>query len=152
MCILGVRCSSSDFSYVVIRGPRSLPEIIASATIAFPKGFSRSQELKWLAQELESLVGRHKPRAIGLKGTEGQASRGAPFVRRVENEAIAFLVAAENGITHVVRRVNSSIAKGLGLKGKARYLTTHLDTSAIAEYTSYPDKVRDALLVAWSLC
>ena len=52
-------------------------------------------------------------------------------------------------ISSKIKKVKATIAKDLGLKGKARYLST-LDTSSIPNYSSYSEKMREAVLVGRS--
>ena len=42
-----------------------------------------------------------------------------------------------------------TLAKDLGLKGKARYLLT-FDTSPIPDFADLDEKMKDAVLCAWS--
>jgi hypothetical protein len=49
-----------------------------------------------------------------------------------------------------VRKVKATIAKDLGLPGKPRSLTTDLDASVFPEYKDAPEKIKEAILVAWS--
>jgi hypothetical protein len=91
MSFLGIRCSNNDFSYVVLSGTKEQPKIELKDSVVFPKGYSRSQSLKWFLQELEEIYKKDPNiRLIGIKGAEPMASRGKSFVARVENEAMVF--------------------------------------------------------------
>lgn len=147
--ILGLRCSASDYAYAVMQGARSKPALVSSGLELFPKGFSRLQCVHWLLQELETILNTNTCSAIVIKGFEGP-KRDSSFVARVEHESAAYIAAHNVGIKLVTRKVNSTIAKELGLKGRARYLSSRLDTSVIAGYDEIPKKTQEAILAAWS--
>ena len=50
----------------------------------------------------------------------------------------------------IFRKVKSTIAKDLGLKGRGHYLQTELDTSVIPGFGSKSEKEKDAILAGWS--
>ena len=124
LTILGIRCSNKKYAYVVLKGDKNKPEIKKHDQVAFPKGFNRSKELQWFLQEITSILEKNGINAVAIKGTEGMASRGKSFVERVENEAIVQVASAIKGIKMVYRKVKPTIAKDLGLKGKAKSLET----------------------------
>ena len=148
--ILGVRCSSSEYSYAALKGSKQKPEILASGRVAFPRSFAQPQRLKWLLQEISTILEKHKISEVSIKVTEGIASRGKSFVIRVENEAIVQLAAATKGIKPVYKKVYCTIAKNLGLKGKAKCLATDLDYSVFPNFDKMHVSIQDAILVAWS--
>jgi len=150
LMILGIRCSSKDYYYVVLKGGRQQPEIVAYDHVAFPKGYTRAQELKWFFQEIDAIIEKHKIAAVSIKGPEGMARRDKSFVVRTENEAIVQLAASEKGIKLINKKVYCTIAKDLGLKGKAKYLKTDLDYSVFPEFNKMHDSLKDAILAAWS--
>jgi phosphohistidine swiveling domain-containing protein len=151
MKCFGIRCSNTDFSYAILSGKKSDPKLETCETIVFPKGYSRPQALKWFLLELEGLSNKHgSPSVWAIKGTEAMAAKGKEFVERVENEAMVIFHAGNVGVNKVVRKVKSTIAKDLGLIGKASALKTDLDTSIMPEFKDASEKVREAILIAWS--
>ena len=151
MKCVGIRCSNTDFSYAILSGKKSDPKLETCDTIVFPKGYTRPQALRWFLQELEGLSKRHSsPSVWAIKGTEAMAAKGKEFVERVENEAMVIFHASNAGVTKVVRKVKSTIAKDLGLTGKASALKTDLDTSVLHGFKDATEKVKDAILIAWS--
>lgn len=150
MKCIGLRCSNNDYSFAILSGSKEAPNLEESGTVNFPKGYSRTQSLKWFLQELEEISKKYELERLAIKGAEGIAARGKEFVTRVENEAMALLLAANLGIDEVQRKVKSTIAKDLGLPGKAQALKTELDTNLIPEFKTSTDKIKEAILVAWS--
>lgn len=146
--VLGLRCSSKDYAFAILDGKKITPKLIARALVPFPKGFSRVQSVVWFLHELDTLLGQHNCSHIVMKAFEGM-TRNSSFVERVEHETVAYFAASKKGIGSVTRKVKSTIAKDLGLKGRGKYLAT-LDTSPIAEFSDFDDKVQEAILVAWS--
>lgn len=150
MRVLGIRCSNTDYSYVVIIGTKDSPLIEKSDSVTFPKGYGRGESLKWFFQEIDAIFNEVKIDRIAIKGAEFPAKKGNAFIERIENESIVFFVGANHGVIESSRKVKSTIAKDLGLKGKGKYLQTKLDTSVIESYNSYESKLQEAILVAWS--
>lgn len=150
MSYLGIRCSNKDYSFVILKGNKSSPEIETKGHVSFPKGFSISQNLKWFLQEIEEILQKYHVVVISMKSTEALARKGNLFVARIENEAMVYLAAVNRGIKQVFKKVNSTIAKDLGLKGKGKYLKTELDCSVFPDFDKESDKLKDAILVAWS--
>ena len=144
-----MRCSNKDYTYAILRGKKDKPSVIECQTINFPKGYSRAQCLKWMLQEIEDLLNKNKILRIAIKSFEGR-SRGKTFEIRVEHEAAIYIASANCGIKKVSKKVKGTIAKDLGLKGRAKYLETTLDTSLIDNYDKLNDKEKDAILAGWS--
>lgn len=127
------------------------PDLVESQTLKYPTGFNDSQRVKWFYQEIDGLVKRHNVDSIGIKGTEPMAMKGGAFGDRVEMEAMAMLVGANNGIKYVKRKVNSTIAKDFGLKGKKKYLESGVDYSKIPDYESKSVNIKESIIIAWSM-
>lgn len=150
MAILGVRCSNTDIAYCVLSGTKDAPLVDATRLIPYPKGFSEPETLKWLHQEIIQVLGQHPCDAVAIKKPEVTVKRSNALEARIECEGVVTLAAADAGCLSVGRFVSASIAKGLGEKGRAKYLKV-FDASAIREFDDYPLKVREAILVAWSV-
>lgn len=149
MSVLGVRCSNSDITFAVLRGTRKEPDVLESSTTPFPKGYQTPQRLKWVYQEAIGVLGKHDIQVVVVKRFEGR-SRGNSYEARVEAEAAIAIAAAEHGIRAFYKKQNNTIAKDLGLKGKARYLDTQLDHKLVPGFEGLSDKTRDAVIAAWS--
>ena len=150
MSVLGIRCSNTDLAYCVLSGTKNAPVIEAASAISYPRGFSEPEILKWLRQEVTQIFERHQCDKVAIKKPELAVSRSNAIDTRIACEGIVSLAAAESGCMSVDRLVNVSIAKGLGLKGRGKYLQT-MDTSAVAEFDQYTPKIQEAIMVAWSV-
>ena len=150
MRVLGLRCSNTDFAFALVTGTQDSPCLEDSRLIAYPKGYTRPQRLKWFLQELQEITRSRDIDKWVLKGTEPMAQKNKSFVERVEYEGIATLVAADASIADVRRKVKATIAKDFGLPGKAKSLTGGLDYHLIPNLRQQPDKIQEAVLVAWS--
>jgi hypothetical protein len=150
MEVLGVRCSNTDYAYCILSGTRDAPSVEEAELIAFPKDFSEPELLNWLHHEMAQLFSSHEYGAVGIKKPEATVKRSNTLEIRIQCEAIVALAAAEAGCLSVQRLVKASIAKRLGLKGKAKYLKTRLDTTTIDGFDDYSLKVQEAILVGWS--
>lgn len=149
--ILGIRCSTKDFSYVILDGNQESPKLIHSDTLPFPKGYTNAECLKWFYLEIGGIIKTHGVSGIGIKGIEPMAMRGKSYGARMEKEGMVFLQAVENGIKNISRKVKSTIAKDLGFKGKGKYLKTKADFSSIDGYSVSITKVQEAIQVATSM-
>lgn len=147
--ILGLRFSNSDYTWVVMTGTQAAPVIVATGHAKMPKGLHRPQTLSWFCQEIELLVSQNNCSQICMKKTEAMARKGNHYEMRVEHETTAFVAAANHGIKAVYKKVNATIAKDLGLKGKGKYLKT-FDTTAIPDFEERTANEKDAIMVAWS--
>ena len=147
--VLGLRCSSRDYAYAVLDGTRANPVVVASGQVQFPKNQSRVQAAYWFYQELEGILAKHKCGGIVIRGSESR-TKDKSLIERVEHESMAYPVASQRGIKLVIRKVRSTLAKDLGLKGKASYLSTKLDCSVISEFEKMPEKVQEAVICGWS--
>ena len=79
------------------------------------------------------------------------AMKGKSYGQRMELEGIALYIAACRGIRYAKRKVKSTIAKDLGFKGKAKYLTTTVDYSIFPDYNNLNAHAKEALKVSWSM-
>lgn len=149
MSVLGIRCSNKDFSYAVMAGSKRNPSVQHSALVAVPKNFSRPRKLYWMVQEIEELIEKHNAQTVVMKGSEGP-SRGKTYADRIELEAAVYIAGGKQGMRTIFKKVKSTIAKDLGLKGRAHYLQTELDTSVIPEFNSKSDKAKEAIYAGWS--
>jgi hypothetical protein len=146
--VLGVRCSNKDFTYAVMDGERTGPCIVEVRTVLLPKGYAPSQALYWLYQEVTDLLVRQAVTAVVIKRFEGR-SRGNAYEERVEREAAVMLAAGAKGMKAVFKKGNSTLAKDLGQKGRARYLA-NLDTSGLPQFGTLTEKQQDAVHAGWS--
>lgn len=150
MKTIALRCSNSDFAYVVLDGNQDSPSIEHCAKIPFPKGYAEHSLLYWFYQEISEIVKSHSPDQLVVKAAESMVKRSNSLELRMRIEGIALMVAAEVGCSNAYRKVKSTIAKDLGMKGKGKYLETKLDTSIIPNFDSYKGKEQEAILAGWS--
>jgi Holliday junction resolvasome RuvABC endonuclease subunit len=149
MPYLGIRFTNKDLTYVVLDGKFDAPCILLTDVIRFPKNFERPKILDWLLKELEGIFSKYEFESVFIKGMEPAASKnGAAALHRIENEAIAFLVAAQHGIELVERVVDATIASRLGVGARyKRRLTYEACSEMFSDLTD--DKAKDAVLAAW---
>ena len=150
MKILAVRCSNTDFAYAVIEGTQQSPTVAESAVTGYPKGYEEHALFHWFHQEIMGLLYHHSPDAVAVKTAETMVKRSGSLETRIRVEGIAIMSAAEAGCARACRKVKSTIAKDLGMKGKGKYLETQLDTSTVTDFDSYNTKQQEAILVGWS--
>lgn len=151
MNILGIRTTTSEFSYVVIIGNQRSHKLKEANKIKFPTGYKHCERLKWFYQEIGNLIKTHQINAIGVKGTEPMAMKGKSYGERMELEGMVFLQASLNGIKHTDRKVNSTMAKDLGMKGKGKYLAGGFDYSEIVGFSDMSTHLKEAVQVALSM-
>lgn len=150
MRTLGVRCSNTDYTYCILSGNATTPHTESINHVPYPNGFTDAETLRWLHQELQAILDAQALDCVAVKRAETNVKRSNSLELRIQAEAIVILAAAEAGCRSVVRKVAATIAKDLGLKGKAKYLQTKLDTTPISNFADYSTKEKEAILVAWS--
>jgi len=150
MIVFGIRCSNTDYTCCILEGDADFPQMKVLHHIDFPQDYGEAEALRWFYQEMQGLFKEYAIDAVGVKRAETNVKRSNALELRIQNEAIVSLAAVEQGCTSVCRKVKSTIAKDLGLKGRSRYLNTELDTSSIPEFDNYSKKEQEAILAAWS--
>ncbi len=150
MAVLGLRCSNSDYAYAVLDGNVKQPVLLEEQLVVYPTDYEKPKLLRWFYQEIQGILTKHRINKVVIKGAEAMATRDKAFVQRTEHEAIAILSAGDRGITRVGRKMKATIAKDLGMKGRAKYLATKLDRSAIEGFDEKAPKIQEAMLAAWS--
>lgn len=148
--ILGIRCSTNDFSFAVLSGNIATPKLHEVQSISFPAKYSQPEKLKWFLDELQELNRKFTISGWAIKGAEPMAAKGKSYADRVELEAMISLSASILGSSNVARKVKPTIAKDLGLKGRAKSLVEDLDFTKIAGLDKKNDKEFEAIVVAWS--
>lgn len=150
MTVVGMRVSNTDCSYCVMSGNKETPAVDVTESFKFAKGLSEPDMLRWLYQEVEPIFNKHSPSVLALKKAETTVRRSNSLDSRIQCEAIVILAAGNSGCKESCKKVKATIAKDLGLKGKAKYLSSKLDTGPIPNFDNFPDKMQEAILVAWS--
>ncbi len=151
MNILGIRCSSKDFSFAILNGKQDSVNFIESGTTSFPKGYSEADCLKWFHLEIAGMIDKYNISGIGVKGVEPMAMKGKTYGERMEKEGVIFLQASQKGIKYIKRKVKGTIAKDLGFKGRGKYLETKADFSSIKEYDKATINEKEAIQIAISM-
>jgi hypothetical protein len=144
MNVLGLRFSNKAFSYAIVSGSKGEPTLIESDTLSLPKAYSKVQSLYWVHQEIKTLIERFKISKVVMKGFEG-LTRNRSFEERIENEAIVYIASHSSGLDAVFKKVSSTIAKDLGLKGRKHYLATAPNTSSIPEFENLDENQKEAV-------
>lgn len=134
-----------------MNGKQESASLVESGTITFPKGYTEAETQKWLSQEIEGIIKKHNVYGIGIKGVEPMAMKGRSYGERMEKEGIFFLQAALCGVKYIKRKVKSTIAKDLGMKGKGKYLETKADFTKIVGYEKANKNTQESIQVALSM-
>jgi hypothetical protein len=151
MNILGIRCSTKDFTYCVLSGKQDNPNLQHTEIIKFPTGQSESERLNWFYQEIGELITKRSIGGIGIKGVEPMAMKGKNYGARTQIEGMIYLQAAQNGVKYILTKVKSTIAKDLGMKGKGKYLATKMDYSKIPDFDKQKPNSKESIQVALSM-
>ena len=150
MKVLGVRCDNKGFTYIIVTGSKTTPNLIISESCNVPTGYALPRKYFWLYREIELIINKYDIKRIALKGAEPQRIKNKSTLERVELEAIIMCAGQAKGIKKIVRKSKNTIAKDFNLKGRAKYLKTDLDTSVIKDYDRLSVNKKEALLAAWS--
>ncbi len=147
--ILGLRCSNTDYYYVLLSGTKTLPILDCHASIQYPGGLKKPVSLKWMADEIRDLLRKVEIEKVVIKASEPMARKTTSLVERAEYEAAVLIACADSGLKAVFKKVKNTIAKDLGLKGKGKYLQS-FDTTAMKGFDLLSEKGREAALAAWT--
>ena len=123
--------------------------MILTNEIQYPKSFKTPQLLRWLRQEVEDLIIKHKVNSIVLKAPEPMANKDKSYSKLIECETVFLLVGAMHNLRSVDKKVKATMAKDLGVKGKAKYLST-INTSIIPNFSDFSEKLQEAIYAGWS--
>ena len=151
MIVIGFRVSLELIIYSVLEGTKEKPIVRSIKQVKLPKGYKRIDMMKWLYNEMVSVIKTENPELIAIKDTEVPARHGNKYIERVENETIIILAGIASNIKNYYKKIRSSIAKDLVGKGKGKYLETKLDISKILDFSKYNQNQQEAILVAWSI-
>lgn len=149
--VIGFRCSTNEITYCRLSGSKEKPKIIDVQTLRLPKALKRIDELRWIYSEINDILEGLNVEIISMKDTEPIARNGNKYTYRLENETTIIIACALKGIKNYYKKVNATIAKDFGFKGKKKYLEKQLDKSVIKNYEDYNYIEQEAILVAWSI-
>jgi hypothetical protein len=147
--VLGLRCSNTDYHFALLSGTKKAPILENKGSISYPVKVKKPASLKWMVDEIHDRLRKIHIDVVVIKAPEPSARRTSVLTERIEYEAAVLIACADVGIKAVFKKVKSTIAKDLGLKGKGRYLET-FDTGALKNFSELPEKTREAALAAWS--
>jgi len=151
MKVLGIRMSNSDFTFSVLGGTKEKPQLLVSKTLPLPSDYSPQDKFNWLFLEVKKVIREEKIMGVVIKGAESMVRRSNSLDFRVGLEAIVYLAALKCSVKNITKKVKSTIAKDLGLKGKAKYLSTKLNTELIDNFNNKSSKIQEAALAAWTI-
>lgn len=145
---LGIRCSNTDFAYAILSGTRLSPKVVSAKCTTFPKSYNESATICWLRLEIKDIIGKSPISKACLKKSEATRNTNSLQLRLLCEGAIISAIRESMDIP-ISRKVQTTLAKDLGAKGKAKYLKG-LDYSVFSDWDNYSDKVRESILAAWS--
>jgi len=152
MKILGLRCSNTDYTYVLLRGDKSSSKVIAAESINYPLNSNWPETLLWLSLEIEQRINTYAPDGMLIKKAELRGRMGSGDFDRIESEGVIALTAKQRGVKFIISKRKRTIAKDIGYKGTAEGYNTAMkdgavDSSCIKNCT---DKINEAIMVARS--
>lgn len=147
--IVGLRCSAKDYCFAVLCGSRATPNIIELGFKKFPVGFAVPERQSWFYKEILELFSKHSPKYVVVKADESTTKSNSAIERAYAEGVVNLAVGEKVGKSGCKSKRKVTIAKDLGLKGKAKYLA-NFDTSAIPKFDDHDDKMKEAILCAWS--
>jgi Holliday junction resolvasome RuvABC endonuclease subunit len=147
MVVIGFRCWPDKFSYVVLKGTRSVPQAIAGDVISGPTNMSRAGVLNWVSKEVTALLTRHKPTQARFKAIEPMAMKNTSALRRAEIEGVLQASLYECGLQEVTGLTKGQMKAKLEFDGSAKYVVRILNNSPLADFSGKAEE--DAAVAAW---
>ena len=87
--VLGFRCSAKDFSFAVLKGTPSKPEVLERSMKKFPTGLATPERLCWFHKEVHTILSKHNPRFVVVKADES-TTKSTSALERAYIEALYF--------------------------------------------------------------
>lgn len=145
MSVIGFRCFTDGFSFVVLQGTQQEPQVIENNRFSFPRDKSWCGKLAWLRMQVMELLRQHDITSAGIKNQEPFAPRKSLDRSEVEGiikETVYSVVGCDcNG------RIKSQLKRDIeGFTRSARYLGEVLVSRGLEELDN--DTYRDAALSA----
>ena len=147
MARLGVRCSPDKFAYVLVKGSRSEPELLAADTASMPRDVSRACQLNWVRKEITDLVSKHEVRVCRLKAIEPLARKTMSLLHRAEVEGVVQSALYAAGCHQIECLTKTQVKARLGFSGPAGEVHSLLSTGPFAQL--HGTDLEDAALAAW---
>ena len=143
MQVIGFRCFTDGFSFVVLDGTQEAPQLIAYKKLRFPVDFLGSKKLAWLRKEIVGIFDQYQITSAGIKIAE--------VLRRTQPRSEAEGVVQESVYSKIGRecttRIKSQLRRDIsGFTEPARYLEQVLITRGLNTLNN--EEYRDAALVA----
>jgi len=145
--VAGFRCSTSEFSYVILNGSRSHPEIIRHGVRKKPRAYSHHEFLKWARERIHEILSEFEIGALGYKRAE---TNRRPEEERVHLEGILIEYACSAGIQNITNKLKSQIRKDLGFQREARYVSQIISSGPLSQDLN-SSNLQEAALIALCL-
>ena len=145
--VAGFRCSTSDFSYVILNGKRSFPEMIDHGVRKKPRDYSHPEFLKWARERIHEILCEYEISALGYKRAE---TNRRPEEERLHLEGILIECACSLGIPTITNKLKSQIKKDLGFQREARYVSQIISSGPLSQDLNSPN-LQEAALIALCL-
>lgn len=145
MPVIGLRCYTEGFSWVVLQGTQQSPQRIANERFSFPVNCSRGAKLAWLRKQIFELLRQHEITAAGIKTIESNARQKPPKrfeVEGVVQEAVHALLSCD-----CKPRIMSQLRRDIAdFDRAAKYLGSVLTERGLSELNN--ENFKDAALAA----
>lgn len=145
MSVIGFRCFTNGFSFVVLQGTQQNPQVIENNRFSFPRDKSWCGKLAWVRLQVLELLRQHGITSAGIKKPEPFAPRKS--LERSEVEGViketvySFLGFDCKG------RIKSQLRRDIeGFTQHARYLGQVLESRGLGELNN--DTYKEATLSA----
>ena len=140
MAVIGFRCYSDGFAFVVLEGTQANPKLVGHQRVSFPKNNSEGANLAWTRRQVGELLAKHKVANAAIKRAETNARRKSLPRAQVEGVVKEAVYAAldEQCVPLLKSQIKAAIP---GFAAPARYLEEVLSGSALAKLntTNYLD-------------
>jgi len=145
--VIGFRCSTDKFVFVILNGTRSEPIIIGSGRRERPREFSHPEFLKWARERIQEIIS--DPNIVRLGYKRAETIRPARD-KRLHLEGVLIECASSRGIPEITDRLKSQIRRDLAFTGEARDVGRVLRAGPLAQFYG-SEELADAALVALCL-
>lgn len=145
MSVIGFRCFTDAFSFVVLGETQQNPSIIAHEKILFPIDYSWGEKMNWLRKQVIELLRKYNISSASIKMIEPTAR--TKKIERAQAEGVVLEAAFSTLNRECNCRIKSQIKRDIeGFTEKAKYLNRALSSRGLGELNNAT--YQDAAFVA----
>lgn len=155
MLAIGFRAEGSVVHFAVVKGLKTVPELVDTGKFSAPASFDTPAALANYRSRIENMITQHKPDAVGVRFSETffpkklSPTTLESLFARARIEGVILEVSKTCGVRLIRGGAMQKISSELGSRRAKAYLESGEFRGV--DLSSKPEKVQEAILMATSL-